>query len=185
MIAEEEARLVERARCGDIRAYGLLVDANQAAVRAFLRRLTGNAADADDLSQDAFARVWEVLARFDGASRLRAFVCGVAFQYWRRGRRAEGRRSAREHAYAALGPDADEPHARAAQRLALRRAMEDLPEVQRAALALCLGQDFTHAEAAEILRLPLGTVKSHVLRGRARLQAALGIDTETDRDSRP
>lgn len=179
MNAQEEARLVERARQGDIRAYGLLVDANQAAVRAFLRRLTGNAADADDLSQDAFARVWEVLGRFDGASRLRTFICGVAFQYWRRGRRAEGRRSTREKAYAALGSEADEPHARAAQRLALRRAMEDLAPDQRAALALCLGQDFTHSEAAEILRLPLGTVKSHVLRGRARLQAALGIDTES------
>lgn len=185
MNAEEETRLVERARRGDIRAYGLLVDANQAAVRAFLRRLTGNAADADDLSQDAFARVWEVLARFDGASRLRTFICGVAFQYWRRRRRAEGRRTSREQAYGALAPEVDEPHARAAQRLALRRAMETLPEDQRAALALCLGQDFTHAEAAEILRLPLGTVKSHVLRGRARLQAALGIDTEIDRDSRP
>jgi RNA polymerase sigma-70 factor (ECF subfamily) len=53
--------------------------------------------------------------------------------------------------------------------------MDDLPEDQRASLALCLGQDFTHAEAAEILGLPLGTVKSHVTRGRARLQAAMGI----------
>ncbi len=183
MNAEEEARLVGRARQGDIRAYGLLVDANQAAVRAFLRRLTGNAADADDLSQDAFARVWEVLARFDGASRLRTFICGVAFQYWRRRRRAEGRRTLREHAYAKLGSEADESHERATQRLALRRAMENLPADQRAALALCLGQDFTHSEAADILRLPLGTVKSHVLRGRARLQAALGIDTDTNKDS--
>jgi RNA polymerase sigma-70 factor (ECF subfamily) len=53
--------------------------------------------------------------------------------------------------------------------------MDELPDDQRAALALCLGQDFTHAEAAEILKLPLGTVKSHVTRGRARLQAALGV----------
>jgi RNA polymerase sigma-70 factor (ECF subfamily) len=53
--------------------------------------------------------------------------------------------------------------------------MDDLPEDQRAVLALCLGQDFTHMEAAEVLKLPLGTVKSHVARGRARLQAALGV----------
>jgi RNA polymerase sigma factor (sigma-70 family) len=178
MDAAEEARLVKLARNGDMRAYGKLVDVNQGAVRAFLRRLTGNGADADDLAQEAFARTWEVINRFDGASRLRTFICGVAFQYWRRRRRADVRRAAREDAYAALEDDASEPHARAAQRLALRRAMEELPEDQRAALALCLGQDFTHAEAAEILRLPLGTVKSHVLRGRARLQAALGLDRE-------
>ena len=178
MDAADEARLVAEARGGDMRAYGRLVDANQAPVRAFLRRLSGNSADADDLAQEAFARTWEVLARFDGASRLKTFVCGVALQYWRRRRRADGRRVAREEAYAALGTEADEPHARADQKLALRRAMEALPEDQRAAVSLCLGQDFTHAEAAEILRLPLGTVKSHVLRGRARLQQALGVDTE-------
>jgi RNA polymerase sigma-70 factor (ECF subfamily) len=81
----------------------------------------------------------------------------------------------RDDAYAQLEDQETGGDARMAQRLALRRAMDELPDDQRAALALCLGQDFTHAEAAEILKLPLGTVKSHVTRGRARLQAALGV----------
>jgi RNA polymerase sigma factor (sigma-70 family) len=180
MDAAEEARLIGLARGGDLRAFGRLVDAHQPAVRAFLRRLVGNAADADDLAQEAFARTWTVLSRFEGASSLRSFICGVAFQYWRRERRATMRRQAREESYADLAETETTPPARAAQALALRRAMEELPEDQRAALALCLGQDFTHAEAAEILKLPLGTVKSHVTRGRARLQAALGISAESD-----
>jgi RNA polymerase sigma-70 factor (ECF subfamily) len=179
MDAAEEARLIGLARRGDARAYGQLVDANQSAVRAFLRRLVGVYADADDLAQEAFARGWEVLDRFDGTARLRTFICGVAFQYWRRARRAQSRRQTREDAYAGLADTASEPPARTAQRLALRRAMNDLPEDQRAVLALCLGQEFTHAEAAAALGLPLGTVKSHVTRGRARLQAALGVATET------
>jgi RNA polymerase sigma-70 factor (ECF subfamily) len=177
MDAAEEARLLRLAREGDMRAYGRLVDAHQASVRAFLRRLVGNHADADDLAQEAFARTWEVLNRFDGASALRTFICGVAYQYWRRARRAGIRRQAREDAYAGLEETQVEP-ARLAQKLALRRVMEDLPEDQRAALALCLGQDFSHGEAAEVLGLPLGTVKSHVTRGRAKLQAMLGIKTE-------
>lgn len=182
MDVHEEARLIADARAGDLHAYGRLVDANQAAVRAFLRRLVGNAADAEDLAQEAFTRSWEVLERFNGASRLRTFICGVAFQYWRRARRTASRRQAREAAYA-QDADADhEPQARAAARIALRRAMDELPHDQRAALALCLGQEFTHAEAAEALNLPLGTVKSHVARGRARLQAALGVGTETGHD---
>ncbi len=176
MNAGEEAHLIGLARAGDFAAFGRLVDMHQAAVRAFLRRATGNYADADDLAQEAFARTWEVLYRFDGTSSLRTFICGVAFQYWRRARRSRNRREARETAYADLSDtQTDEAPERAAQRLALRRAMEELPEDQRAALALCLGQEFTHAEAAEILNLPLGTVKSHVTRGRARLQAALGV----------
>ncbi len=175
MDAAEEARLIGLARRGDTRAYGQLVDAHQSAVRAFLRRLAGDAADADDLAQEAFARVWVVLARFDGRSSLRTFICGVAYQYWRRARRSGARRVTRETAYAALEDERDEPHARAAQRLALRRAINDLPVDQQAALALCLGQEFSHAEAAAVLNLPLGTVKSHVARGRVRLQEALGL----------
>jgi RNA polymerase sigma factor (sigma-70 family) len=176
MNTAEEARLIGLARGGDFAAFATLVDKHQAAVRAFLRRLTGNYADADDLAQEAFARTWEVLYRFDGTSSLRTFICGVAFQYWRRARRSQSRREARETAYADLSDtQTDEAPERAAQRLALRRAMEELPGDQRAALALCLGQEFTHAEAAEILGLPLGTVKSHVTRGKARLQAALGV----------
>lgn len=176
----EEARLIGLARGGDLRAFGRLVDAHQAPVRAFLRRLSGNIADADDLAQEAFARTWQVLDRFDGASSLRTFVCGVAFQYWRRARRAAMRRQKREDAYMESSDASIAPPARQAQALALRRAMEALPEEQRAALALCLGQDFSHAEAAEILGLPLGTVKSHVTRGRARLQAALGVGAESN-----
>ena len=59
-------------------------------------------------------------------------------------------------------------------RLALDRAMAGLPEDQRAVVALCLGEGFSHTEAAEILKLPLGTVKSHVSRGREKLLRALG-----------
>jgi RNA polymerase sigma-70 factor (ECF subfamily) len=60
-------------------------------------------------------------------------------------------------------------------RMALERAMADLPPEQRACVALCLAADFSHAEAAEALDMPLGTVKSHVSRGRARLLQALGV----------
>jgi RNA polymerase sigma-70 factor (ECF subfamily) len=56
--------------------------------------------------------------------------------------------------------------------------MAALPQDQRAAVALCLGEGFSHAEAAEILRMPLGTVKSHVTRGRERLAQALKVGDE-------
>jgi RNA polymerase sigma-70 factor (ECF subfamily) len=159
-----------------------LVDAHQSAVRAFLRRLVGNAADADDISQEAFARAWEVLDRYDGRSSLRTFICGVAFHYWRRARRSAARRRTREDAYAELEDAETRADPRMAQKLALRRAMDQLPPDQRAALALCLGQDFTHQEAADVLNLPLGTVKSHISRGRVRLQAALGVTVEAGND---
>ena len=61
-----------------------------------------------------------------------------------------------------------------AAKTALRRAMEALPADQRAAVALCLAADFSHAEAADVLNLPLGTIKSHVNRGRSKLLELMG-----------
>ena len=62
-------------------------------------------------------------------------------------------------------------------RLAVRQALLAIPIEQRAAVTLCLMCGCSHSEAAEILGAPLGTVKSHVSRGRARLLEALGGGT--------
>src|SRR5262249_11363073 len=66
-----------------------------------------------------------------------------------------------------------------AVRIAVTKAMADLPVDQRACVALCLASGFSHAEAAQALELPLGTVKSHVTRGREKLHAALGGSDES------
>jgi RNA polymerase sigma-70 factor (ECF subfamily) len=72
---------------------------------------------------------------------------------------------------------ADVERAPIEDRLAVRQALMALPLEQRAAVTLCLVCGFSHAEAAEIIGAPLGTVKSHVTRGRARLLDALGAGT--------
>ena len=63
------------------------------------------------------------------------------------------------------------PHVQTEAEVDLARVMAALPDGQRAAVALCLSGEFSHAEAAEIMALPLGTVKSHVARGKAKLLA--------------
>jgi RNA polymerase sigma-70 factor (ECF subfamily) len=170
---DEEAQLIAAARTGDMRAFGRLVDAHQVAVRGFLRRLLRNAGDAEDIAQEAFVRAFEALVGFDGRARFRTFVCGIAYRVWRDQNRAWFRARARDQAYADAtardGIDAD-------LNLALRQALDSLPQGQRAAVALCLGGEFSHEEAAAALQMPLGTVKSHVARGRARLRQMLGDD---------
>ena len=59
------------------------------------------------------------------------------------------------------------------ERLAVKAALQALPLEQRAAVTLCLICGFSHSEAAKILETPLGTVKSHVVRGRERLREAI------------
>lgn len=178
MTDEEEALLIEAARAGDMRAFGKLVDAHQLAVRGFLRRLIKGVGEAEDIAQDAFVRAFESLSRFDGRSRFRTYVCGIAFRVWRDQSRAWFRRRNREQHYVEATGETQDGGATTDQRLALRQAMETLPEAQRAALALCLGADFTHEEAAAVLQLPIGTVKSHIARGRARLREVLGEEVD-------
>lgn len=172
MTPHDEARLIAAARKGDSRAYAALVDAHQQAVRGFLRRFTGVWADADDIAQEAFVTAWAKLNRFEGRSSFRSWVSGIGFRLARDARRAHGRTGARDAAWLQT-QEVAENEAPIEDRIALERAMAELPDEQRAAVALCLGEGFSHAEAAAILKLPLGTVKSHVTRGREKLLRAL------------
>lgn len=172
MTSEEEARCLAAARRGDARAFANLVNAHQQAVRGFLRRFAGHWADADDLAQEAFVTAWRKLDAFEGRSSFRSWVCGVGYRIARDARRTHGRAGARDASWLAEQEEAD-GGAPLEDRIAVARAMTQLPDDQRAAVALCLGEGFSHAEAAAILAMPLGTVKSHVLRGRERLLTLL------------
>jgi RNA polymerase sigma-70 factor (ECF subfamily) len=156
-------------------AFGRLVAEHQQAVRGFLRRLCGDHADADDLAQETFLTAWSSLGRVRQGESVRAWLCGVAWRKWMTRARAEARRGVRETAAerdGLAGIDAASPQPEA--RLDAAAALAILPPEQRAAVALCLAADFSHAEAAAALGLPLGTVKSHVSRGRDKLLAYLG-----------
>jgi RNA polymerase sigma-70 factor (ECF subfamily) len=167
-----EPALAARARAGSADAFGRLVQMHQQALRAFLRRLCGNAADADDLAQEAFVFAWEHIGRFDPARPFRPWLFGIAWRKYREGKRGWIRRLTRQGRAAQEVPTVFQPDP--GLRLDLAKALGPLPPDQKAALLLCLACEFTHAEAAEALALPLGTVKSHVLRGREKLMAALG-----------
>lgn len=167
-----DAALLRAAREGSETAFARLVGRHQQALRAFLRRVCSDWALADDLAQETFLAAWSRLDRIPDEANLRAWLCGVGYNKALTALRSDRRARARDGAYSAerpahLTPASDD-------RLALERAMSALPVDQRAAVALCLAADFSHAEAAEALNLPLGTVKSHVTRGRERLLKALG-----------
>lgn len=170
--ADRERVWAHDAQAGSSAAFGQLVREHQQGLRAFLRRLGGNIAEADDVAQDTFVFAWENLHRFDAARDFRPWLFAIAWRKYRERRRGWRRLLARETRYAAeraMTMEADPGLA-----LDLAAACAVLPPEQRAAILLCLGLDFTHAEAAEALALPLGTVKSHVTRGREKLAAFLG-----------
>ena len=144
---------------------------HQQAVRSFLRRALDDPSDADDVAQETFLSAWSRLWRYRGEASFRSWLCAIAWKKAQTLARSRGRSRRRE---AEVEPPPTSSGGCADVRLDLDRALKALPDDQRAAVALCLGADFSHAEAAEALGLPLGTIKSHVQRGRAKLLQVLG-----------
>jgi RNA polymerase sigma-70 factor (ECF subfamily) len=162
--------LAQLAAAGDSAAFGTLVRIHQSKVRGFLRRLTrGDVALADDLAQETFLEAHRKVAQYRGEGSFGSWLCGIAWSRFlmeRRKRKEEPLEAQPETASADAGPSI-------IARLDLERAMARLGAEERAALTLCYALGHSHGEAAEILSLPLGTVKSHVLRGREKLKAML------------
>jgi RNA polymerase sigma-70 factor (ECF subfamily) len=163
----------------DRRAYAMLVERHQGPVRSVLRRLAkGDMALADDLAQETFVLAWRNLRRFRFESRFSTWLYRIAFNAWQ----SEARR---KHELP-LDADAaeDGPGTPSCEmpdivaRVDLERAMATLSEGERAAIAACYYADLSHEEAAAALGMPLGTVKTHVLRAKAKLRARLVPKTE-------
>ena len=166
-----EQAWVLQAQAGSAQAFSRLVQSHQQGLRLFLRRLCGNQADAEDLAQESFVRAFALIARFDPGRNFRAWLFGIGWRKYREGKRGWLRLLKRESRFAEMQGTVS--HSDPSLRLDLAAALAALPPDQRAALLLCPLQEFTQAEAAEALEMPLGTVKSHVQRGRERLEEML------------
>lgn len=163
---DEDQRLNERAAGGDRAAFQLLVLRHEGRLRAFLRRVAGE--DADDLAQDAFVRAWNRAGDFRGEGSYAAWLAGIGWRMFLDRRRTTQRRrniAASDEASVAIDPRASMDAAIDANRL-----LAGLSPRERAALTLCFGHGWSHEEAARILGVPLGTLKSLVLRGREKAQ---------------
>lgn len=170
---ESDTALCSRAAAGDHRAFGLLVARHEARVRSFLLHLAG-ADIADELAQDSFVRAWRSLHRFRGEAAFSSWVCAIGWRCFLdhlRRQKAEGRR---QDAAATLA-DPIAPGAFGAA-LDLRRLLDQLNPVERACLILCDGHGYSHGEAADILRMPLGTLKSTVKRAKDKCREAMRAD---------
>jgi len=167
-----DAALVKQARAGSKAAFARLVAIHEKPLRGFLRK--SGWVDADDIAQEAFVAAWSGLHKLRDDDGFRAWLYGVAWKKALSQRRGAQRAAARDEAW--RGEQALETvvEVGAEDRIALEKALATLPEDQRACVTLCLGQGWSHTEVSGALGLPLGTVKSHVTRGRERLLSALG-----------
>ena len=171
----DEEGLVGRAALGDAAAFAGLVRQHQSRLRGFLRRLTrGDASLADDLAQESFLEAWRKLAQFRGEGSFAGWLLRIAWTRYlmeARRRKLEPLDEAHE---SGDGPEFQIPATNLDARLDLESALRRLSSAERAGLTLCYALGYSNEEASAILDLPLGTLKSHIARGRAKLKALLG-----------
>jgi RNA polymerase sigma-70 factor (ECF subfamily) len=144
-------------------------------------RVTRNPADADDLVQDTYLKAFRSSGRFARGSNLRAWLFTILMNTWRNRRRDAVRdpvAAASEIVEHAESREAGtgSPEARLLRETlapALQAALDNLPDAFREAVWLRDVEEFTYAEIAAMLEIPMGTVMSRISRGRRQLYEAL------------
>ena len=173
-----DVELAASAAAGDRRAYGELVRRHGSAVRGLLRRLGADSATADDLAQDAFITGFEQAAEFRGEGTFGAWIKKIAARLYLKKVKREARLIFSDTVEPAEDVMARDASGDAASRIDLDEALKTLSRGERLCVSLCYGADWSHAEAAEALNIPIGTVKSHVKRGLDKLRAKLARPEE-------
>lgn len=169
-----EAVLVGLSRSGNREAFAELVLRRQTWIRNLMRRCSGSAALADDLSQQVFMQAWRTIRQLQDADRFGPWLKRMAINIWlQHQRKNDPLRGADEHQ--------DTNSARedtAGIAMDLDRALATLQPDVRLCIVLSYHERMTHAEIAASTSLPPGTVKSHIRRGTKRLQDELAAYVE-------
>ncbi len=170
-----ESALAVMAKAGDVDAFGELVDRYSAQARRVARAVLSDPDDGDDAAQDAFLSALKHLNRYDPSRPFGPWLMRIVANAAADRRRRRKVRAAEELSDSTTGggPGPDVETDRRAFMEAFRTALQALPERQRAAVTLFDVEGYSHAEIAEILEIPQGTVRSDVFHARRRLRGAL------------
>jgi RNA polymerase sigma-70 factor (ECF subfamily) len=181
----DDAEILRRCRGGDEKAYRELISRYRRQVYSIALRMVRQAQDAEDVTQETFVRMFRAIDRYDPARPFGAWLFTIASRlcidhirrarmktvsmHWREVGSEEDRVIEIEDT--GLGPDELTSHAEEERRI--QALIDGLPPHYRIVVMLRHQQDFSYEEIAEMLELPLGTVKARIHRARALLKRAL------------
>jgi RNA polymerase sigma-70 factor (ECF subfamily) len=178
-LADEE--VMQLVQGGDPNAFEVLYDRHGGAAFSLAYRIVGHAAGAEDVTQEAFISIWRSRLRYDVTrGSVRTWVLGIvhnrAIDGLRRNTLHERRRASMEGlAERKEAPErTDVEAARREEARTVRDAIETLPADQRHAIELAYFGGFSHSEIAEMLEMPVGTVKGRMRLGLEKLRRQLG-----------
>ena len=166
----EDQVLINRVlESGDEHAFAELVKRYQSQLRYSLRQLTGwDEALADDLAQETFIKVYKSLNQFKGNAKFFTWVYRIAYNCFAahyRSHKAELQLGEED-----IAEEGHNPETAADLHRDFSRALKVFEPQQRMALHLNLQRQLSHSEIAEVMEIPLGTVKSYISRGQEKLK---------------
>jgi len=171
-MADRETELMLRVKAGDRAAFEELYGLYRKPLASYLYRLCWNRPLAEDLLQEAFLRLWRAAPGYEPSAKVSTYVFRIAHNLFIN---ESARR--REKVLEGPGPETRADPASDLQRRevqeSVRRAVEELPEGERECLLLAEFHGFRYAEIAEILGIPVGTVKSRMFSAVQRLRETL------------
>jgi RNA polymerase sigma-70 factor (ECF subfamily) len=174
---DEDRELVQRLARAESQAVAEAYDRHHAAVRAFSKRLVGDDSSAADLVHEVFVALPDAIRRFRGQSSLRTFLIAIAVHHAKHHVRSATRRRAAlarlEREPHDTGQDPEQIARRRELSLALTRALDTLPLEQRVAFVLCEVEERTSPDAAEIVGIPEGTLRTRLFHAKRKLRDAL------------
>ena len=170
---------LERAKRGDADAFEALMTPEEGHVWALCLRMLGNTEEARDAAQETMIRAWRALPSFRGEARFGTWVYRIAVRTcldrMRKREETVPLETLQESGFEPVDP-APEPEGRVLQAeksKVLRQALDRLPEEMRTALVLTSMDGQSYEEAAEVLEVPVGTVRSRIARAKLKLQKIL------------
>ncbi len=191
-MAEPSSDIIRRAQAGDRDALSQLIIGQQHYVYSIAMSVLKNPEDAADLTQEAFIRLFRALPQYNGESRFTTWLYRLVVNLGRDELRRRGRQvpvippviddDDQDPVSSVADEDrwADPARALDSQELReeVRRALSQLEEHYRLVLTLYYFDDMKYTDIAEVLDLPLNTVKSHIRRGKERLAALLQAEEQ-------
>lgn len=170
-MTDDDQGWVERILQGDHEAFELLVRRYQHMIYALAYRMTGSAADAEDLTQETFIRAHQQLAGFRADARFSSWLYRIAVNHCLNWRKSAARRNQLHHDWQAHREASSGPEQNLSQKV--QDALMKLSPKQRAAVALTIYDGLSHVEAAQVLGCSETTVSWRLFAARARLKRLL------------
>ncbi|MBL4601647.1 MAG: RNA polymerase sigma factor [Emcibacteraceae bacterium] len=159
----------------DTKYFGYLVEEHQVTVRGYLRRLTkGSMALADDLAQETFLTAFRKISTYKNTGTFKSWLLAIAYHNFLQHIRKNSNNPHMnfpldDYEAKKLSQNSDAIF----NKIDIEKAFLYLKKNERSTLTLCYSYGMSHSEISKIMDMPLGTVKSHILRGKNALKKIL------------